>query len=194
MKSTNLKAVLIACAALCAGVASSQEAPKGWFPAGSRPKDFKMSVDRSVAHSGKASASLKSVVSEPAGFGTLMQTFKADAYRGKRVRMSGYARSQEVKKWAGLWMRVDGPQGEPLAFDNMENRALKGTGDWQKYEIVLDVPESAQEVAFGLLINGAGQVWMDDLGFEVVGKDVPTTGPKMSKGAQPAPKNLNFEE
>ena len=39
-----------------------------------------------------------------------MQTFKADAFRGERVRMSGYVRSKEVSDWAGLWMRVDGPQ------------------------------------------------------------------------------------
>ena len=194
MKTTNLKAILIASAVLAAGVATSEETPKGWFPAGSHPKDYKMSVDRAVAHSGKASALLKSVAPQPAGFGTLMQTFKADAFRGKRVRMSGYARSQDVKTWAGLWMRVDGQRGEPLGFDNMQDRAIKGTSDWKKYEIVLDVPESAQEIAFGLLLTGAGQVWMDDLDFAIVGKDVPTTGPKSSAGVPPAPVNLDFEQ
>ena len=194
MKHTNLKLILIAGAVLAANVAISEETPKGWFPAGSHPKDYQMSVDRAVAHSGQASALLKCVVSKPGGFGTLMQTFKADAYRGKRVRMSGYARSQEVKNWGGLWMRVDGPRSEPLAFDNMQDRPIKGTSDWKKYEIVLDVPESAQDIAFGLLLTGAGQVWIDDLSFEVVAKDVPTTGPRMGSGVPQAPANLDFEE
>lgn len=194
MKKMNAKAILVACTIVAATAASRAETPKGWLPAGSRPKDYKMSVDRTVVHGGKASALLKSAVSAPGGFGTLMQTCKADAFRGKRVRMSGYARSQDVKTWAGLWMRVDGPRGEPLAFDNMQDRALKGTSDWQKYEIVLDVPESAQEMAFGLLLTGAGQVWIDDLSFEVVGKDVPTTGPKPSNQVPPAPANLDFEQ
>jgi hypothetical protein len=194
MKNTNARAILVAYTIVAATAAASAETPKGWFPAGSRPKDYKMSVDRTVVHSGKASALLKSVVSESGGFGTLMQTFKADAFRGKRVLMSGYARSQAVKDWAGLWMRVDGPRGEPLGFDNMQDRAVKGTSDWQKYEIVLDVPESAQEIAFGLLLTGTGQVWMDDLDFSVVGKDVPTTGTKPSAGVVPAPANLKFEE
>jgi hypothetical protein len=74
------------------------------------------------------------------------------------------------------------------------DRAIKGTSDWKKYVVVLDVPESAQEIAFGLLLTGAGQVWMDDLAFEVVGKDIPTTGPKPSAGVPPAPANLTFEE
>ncbi len=194
MKPTNLKAMLIATSILAAGVVANAEVPQGWLAAGSRPQDYKMTVDRTVAHSGKASALLKSAVSEPGGFGTLMQTFKADTYRGKRVRMSGYVRSEDVKNSAGLWMRVDGSRDEPLAFDNMQDRPIKGTTDWKKYEIVLDVPDSAQNIAFGLLLSGAGRTWVDDLSFEVVGKDVPTTGPKMGAGVQPAPANLDFEE
>jgi hypothetical protein len=194
MKNTNLKTMLVAGTVLAAAVAASAQTPKGWFAAGSNPKDYRMTVDRTMAHGGKASASLKSAVAVPAGFGTLMQTFKANAYLGKRVRMSGYVRAQDVKNWAGLWMRVDGARGEPLGFDNMQNRAIKGSSDWRKYEIVLEVPESAQEIAFGLLLTGAGQAWMDDLAFEVVGTDVPTTGPKMGKGPSPAPVNLDFEK
>jgi hypothetical protein len=123
-----------------------------------------------------------------------MQTFKADAYRGQRVRLSGYVRSQDVGNWAGLWLRVDGSKNDVLSFDNMQDRAIKGTSDWQKCEIVLDVPEEAQEIAFGLLLAGRGQVWMDDLKFETVGKDIPTTGGGLNRRATEGPKNLDFEE
>jgi hypothetical protein len=74
---------------------------------------------------------LKSIVSKADGFGTLMQTFKADSFRTKRIRFSGYVRSKEVMDWAGLWLRVDGSNGgEMLAFDNMQDRPIKGTTDW----------------------------------------------------------------
>ena len=53
--------------------------------------------------------------------------------RGKRIRLSGHARSKDVSDWAGLWMRVDGPKGEPLAFDNMQQRPIKGTGEFADY-------------------------------------------------------------
>jgi hypothetical protein len=157
-----------------------------------------MSHDRTGAHGGNVCAYLKSVVAETGGFGTLMQTFKADEYRGKRVWMSGYVKAKDASDWAGLWMRVDGARkDEILAFDNMQDRAIKGTIDWKKYEIVLDVPENSEMVAFGLLLSGKGQVWMDDLQFEVVGKDVPTTGRTTAgaaSGAAKTPLNLNFEE
>ena len=58
----------------------------------------------------------------------------------------------------------------------MQQRAIKGTTDWTRYEIVLDVPDEAQRLAFGILLAGGGQVWMDDLKFEVVPTTVKTTG------------------
>jgi hypothetical protein len=123
-----------------------------------------------------------------------MQTFSAESFRGKRVRMSGFVSAKDVADWAGLWMRIDGPKSQMLGFDNMQQRAVKGTRDWQKYEIVLDVPDEASEIAFGLLLTGKGQVWMDDLKFEVVGKEVPTTGSGPQKQSSPTPANLDFEE
>lgn len=194
MKQANLKIISLTCLTLCGCLASRAEVPKGWFVAGSHPKDYEMTLDRETTHNGKASAALKSVVSKAGGFGTLMQTFKADEYRGKRVRMSGYVRSHDVKDWAGLWMRVDGPGDKPLAFDNMQDRAVKGTRDWTRYEIVLDVPEASQQIAFGILLSGAGQVWMDDLKFETVSKDVPVTGSGPSSLTQAGPRNLDFED
>ncbi len=97
-----------------------------------------------------------------------------------------------MTQWAGLWFRVDGPNNTTLAFDNMEQRAIKGTTDWTRYEIVLDVPNEAQRLAFGVLLAGGGQVWMDDLRFEVVPTTVKTTGQGMVE--LPAPTNLNFEK
>ena len=186
--------VLVAAMALFVSRTNGSETPQGWFRAGSHPKEYEMTVDRTVSHGGKTSASLKCVAPQSAGFGTLMQTFKADTFRGKRVRMSGYVRAHNVSGWTGLWMRVDGSKNEVLAFDNMQNRAIKGTCDWEQYEIVLDVPEQAEQISFGLLLAGRGQAWMDDLKFEVVGKDVPTTGGELQQRELGAPKNLDFED
>ena len=73
-------------------------------------------------------------------------------------------------------MRVDGPQeGKHLAFDNMQNRAIKGTTDWQFYEVVLDVAPEATAIAFGVLLSGAGRVWLNDFQFEEVSNEVKTT-------------------
>jgi hypothetical protein len=194
MKAMRLKSLIVAVLALCTSTLPGAETPKGWFAAGSHPKEYEMSLDRDTAHSGKGSATLKSIVPKTGGFGTLMQMCKADSYRGKRVRMSGYVRSADVADWAGLWLRVDGPKSEALSFDNMQDRAVKGTTGWKACEIVLEVPEESQQLAFGILLTGTGQVWMDDLKFEVVGKDVPVTGGGSKGPKATAPVNLDFED
>src|SRR5579871_6768864 len=101
MKTTITKLIyLFLMTALLTGSAFAQDTPKGWFKAGNKPNDYTMTVDRETFHSGKASALVKSTVDKPDGFGTLMQTFKADPFLGRRVRFSGYVRSQDVADWA----------------------------------------------------------------------------------------------
>jgi len=184
-------------AALClfsiTAVAAFADLPAGWFKAGSHPAEYDMGLDETVRRDGgKSSATVKSTAANPQGFGTLMQMSGPGEYRGKRVRLAGFVRSDKVTQWAGLWFRVDGPNNTTLAFDNMEQRAIKGTTDWTRCEIVLDVPNEAQRLAFGVLLAGGGQVWMDDLRFEVVPTTVKTTGQGMVE--LPAPTNLNFEK
>jgi len=166
-----------------------EQLPGGWFVAGDHPEDYEMGVDSTVTRSGNASGYIKSNASKPKGFGTLMQTFKADDYRGERLRMSGYIKAEKVKDRVALWMRVDGPEHETLRMDTMKDRPIVGTAEWEKYEIVLDVPENSVSISFGILLGGKGQAWVDDLQFEVVGKDVPTTDLMKEQ-----PLHLDFED
>jgi hypothetical protein len=119
-----------------------------------------------------------------------MQVFKAGDYQGTRLRLSAFARASGVEGSAGLWMRIDGSHQEMLAFDNMHERPIRGTADWQKFEIVLDVPETSEVIAFGLLLQGAGRVWLDDIEFDPVGDDIDITG---TQGSSLIPMNLDFE-
>ena len=140
----KLIATLALWTSLAPVLALAADLPPGWFKAGSHPAEYEMGLDTSIRHEGKASAFVKATAPELHGFGTLMQTASPGDYRGKRVRFSGYVKSENVKSgWAGLWLRIDGPKQEMLGFDNMEPRAIKGTTDWTRYEIVLDVPDTA---------------------------------------------------
>ena len=88
---------------------------------------FAAGVDREVAHGGHASVSIRSIVAEPKGFRAVTQLIKADAYRGKRVRLAGYLKTRDVRGGgAGLWLRVDGPDAKLLAIDNMAARRRDG--------------------------------------------------------------------
>lgn len=172
---------------------ASAAAPEGWYLAGNDPKAYETATDATVSHGGKKSACLASV-SESKGFGTLMQDIDAEPYRGKRLRLSAWLKVSEVKDWAGLWMRVDGSAQKSLAFDNMQKRALKGTMDWARYDIVLDVPDEAVGVYYGVLVQGAGKLWLDDVQLGIVDRSVPVTD--MMSGSGPRskiPVNTDFE-
>lgn len=169
------------------------DSPPGWFLTGSEPEAYAVGVDDKVKHGGKAAAFLKSIKDPGDDFGTLMQTISAKKYRGKRVRLAAWIKTDKVDGWAGLWMRVDGKSGNTLAFDNMDKRSIKGTTDWARHEVVLDVDKGAESISFGTLLVEAGALWIDDVVIETVAKSVATTNEKASIKRE-APENLDFEK
>jgi hypothetical protein len=107
----------------------------------------------------------------PASFGTATGTFPVDDARGKRVRFSGYIKTENVNGYAGFWWRVDG-EGKtgPLAFVNLGDGAPKGITDWKKYELEIPVAENGKAIYFGALLSGSGTAWFDNLKVELDGK------------------------
>jgi hypothetical protein len=165
------------------------EKVKGWFLSGSSPRSYEIGVVEDAGRKGKV-AFIKSNTSKiKDDFGTIMQTFDAEMYKGKKVKLTGFIRSEEVKSWAAMWMRVDDAKGS-VSFDNMQDRSIKGTTNWNKYEIVLSVPERSTTINYGVLLSETGQVWMDNLTFEIVGDAEEKTG----KTKLTAPANANFED
>ena len=165
---------------------------KGWFLAGSNPESYEIGTVKDTERNSTV-AFLKSKKAVD-GFGTIMQSFNPTTYLGKRVRLSGYIKSKDLKSWAGMWFRIDGAEKKILAFDNMQKRPITGNTEWKKYEIVLDAPENSTGFAFGVLQAGPGQVWLDDLKFEVVDKTVPLTNILENGPETSGPQNLDFEE
>ena len=178
----------------------SFDLPTGWHKAGDKPGSYEMGIDKGAGKDGKNAATIKSIDKKIDGFGTLMQDCLPDKYLGKRVRMSGMVKTKDVSDWSGLWFRIDQKNSnENRSFDNMhdgkKDRSIKGTADWAKYEIVLDVPEDATNMAYGALLVGTGQLWFDNLTFEIVDKNVPTTSMSSEdKSTNKEPVNLDFEK
>lgn len=168
-----------------------QDLPHGWYAAGSGHDNYEFSLDTDHFHSGKASGKITAKTKSPQGFGTLLQDFSADQYRGKRMKFSAFVKSENVAGWAGLWMRVEGAGQDVLGFDNMKNRPITGTNDWSEYSIVLDVPQDAKLIGFGMLLSGEGSVWLDDASFDEVSTDTPVTN--MEKPYRQEPVNLSFD-
>jgi len=150
--------------------------PLDWSTGQSEPKRYEIGRDKGLEHNGQNVFIIKSIKSKIDGFGSSMKTIKPDLYLGKTVKMTGYVKSNKVKSWAGLWMRVDYYKAQVLAFDNMQNRAIKGTSDWTKYGVVLFVPVDATSISYGVLLDGTGQIWFKDITLEVVDDSVEETG------------------
>lgn len=168
---------------------------KGWFISGSHPHDYEMGIDRNNVHQGSTSGFLKSLTPmESSAFATMMQQFKAEKFKGKRMRFSGFVKTEEVKEYCGLWMRVDSHSEEVLQFDNMHDRRITGNTNWNHYSIVLDVPEVSGTISIGVLLMGVGKVWVDSFHFVEVDLSVPTTSLKLDHEINDEPANLSFEE
>jgi hypothetical protein len=190
MRSATFALVLALAASPTVAAAA---APAGWFFAGSDPSNYEGALDPSEMHAGAKSVRYAST-GEPKGFGTMMQSFDAADFRGKRLRFSAWVMAKDVQDWAGLWMRVDDASNpvKTLAFDNMQQRAIKGTSDWTQYSVVLDIAPAANSIHLGILVSGKGTVWISQGSLDPVGKDVAVTnsaGAKVNK----KPENLDFE-
>jgi hypothetical protein len=169
----------------------------GWYVTGpgDDAKDFRLTdyeggMDTRIKHRGKASAFLRSTVDKPDKHAVVMQSVRSDHYRGKRIRVSAWLRTEGVTDEACLWVRV-----VPIDRDTTLSRAavpLRGTLDWKRYEVVLDVSVAAHSIMYGLSLHGTGKAWIDDMTWEVVDASVPTVGvPSPSEPADPS--NLDFE-
>lgn len=187
---------LVAAVAVCR-TAGASDLPSGWFKDGKAPRLFRAGVDAEVSRDGGTSAYLRSWTASPPVFGTLMQRVDAERYRGKRLRLTGWLKTEEVDHddgWAGLWMRIDGLAGRSISYDNTEEQPVRETSeDWVRCTIVLDVAEDAEAIAFGFMLMGAGRVWADDLEFEEVGPEVPVTATPHRRALPKEPVNLGFD-
>ncbi|MGE5360602.1 MAG: hypothetical protein ACM3NQ_16425, partial [Bacteroidales bacterium] len=134
--------------------------------------------DPSAAHGSERGAFIRSKVPAPKMGGGLAMVTTPVPYLGKRVRLSAYVKTENVEKAVGLMMSVVGPNGEPLGYDNMGTRPIKGTTGSMKYEVVLDVPQASCAMAYGLVMEGPGTVWLDGVTLETVGDEVPVTDTK----------------
>jgi hypothetical protein len=136
---------------------------------------FAARVDKETELNGKPSVRIDCSVVDPPGFASIYQIFSAKDYRNKRVRLSGYLKAKAVKDWGALFMQVDAPD-RILAFDAMEERPVKGTSDWTKVAVVLDVPPKSTKIKIGFLQAGGGTSWLSNCAFDIVDSALSTTG------------------
>ena len=105
--------------------------------------------------------------------------------RGRRVRLEVRLRSEDGDAIVHLNMMVLDARNRTLTFDNMEDRPFRGAFGWTPASIVLDVPEAAATISYGITVSGTGPIHVAGIRLDPVESDVPATGLGWTLGAPP---------
>lgn len=169
--------------------ADRRPAPPGWLPAGSRVEDYELDLDPAGGRNGGPALRIAAAVPAAQGFGGVSRQVDPAPYRGRRLALSAFVRAAGVEGWAGLWMRIDTAGQRSWALDNMRRRPIRGSRDWRRYRVVLDVPGDAVEIHYGAVLNGPGTVWIE--GFELA--EAEPEEPSTEPGSRLRGRGLDFE-
>jgi carboxyl-terminal processing protease len=122
----------------------------------------------STAYSGKgrgspsrpdgAALELRTVRVPPAGsWSSVVGLMDAHAFRGHTVMVTAEVRAQDVSEDAVLWLAADGPSGV-VAFQNTQDRALKGTTGWTPLTISMRLDPRGVRLRYGVVLSGTGLI------------------------------------
>ncbi|HZJ17782.1 MAG TPA: S41 family peptidase [Chthoniobacteraceae bacterium] len=185
---TFLAVVFIGCSALAADSiitdggfeqAAVGAAPPGWFvpPVVTQDGWTTRVVGEEAVEGQRCAVIERSAAEAPKAFGNLMRTLEAQSYRGKRLRFSAQVKNAGASGTRSqLWFRVDRAGEKRGFFDNCQDRPVT-TNEWSRVEIVADVAEDAESLAFGLMVFGNGaSARLDDVTLEIAGTSAPVEG------------------
>lgn len=161
--------------------------PLGWTNFGT--PNYMLACDSTDVKSGKYSVSIE-YKKGGADFKACAFTIPGN-YAGNEITLSGYIKTENVTDgYAGLWMRID----PSIAFDNMNKNGVKGTTNWTKYQITLEMnPEKTKQIVIGGLLVGKGKIWLDNFNVSIDGKDIKDLKP-FERKLFPAEKDKEFDE
>ena len=162
---------------------------KGWSASSWKWDGYEFGISDEVFYEKNNCAFIRSVTADSDTRGALSQEFKATQYRNKRMRFSAVVKMEAIDMSAALTMRVIDSGMRWLGYDEMYGRNITGTRDWQRYKVVLDVPEESGYITFGITVRGKGEVWVSSVMFEET-KDEPTAPPMYPN----EPVNLDFSD
>ena len=166
--------------------------PAGWSTGG---EGFRVKLDKKEAAGGKQSLCFsfeKEIIDISRGaFGFAAAQVPAAPFRGKRIRLWTKMKTRDLKGYFPLFMRATAG-GDPVSAAALPYRqAPKGSGEWKKYSVEMDIPREAETLYFGARMRGSGTGWVDDFSIETLPEPGPQTiviaGKIVDKDKKPAP-------
>lgn len=170
--ATTFSLVTLAAPPVVAGDAAGDMASWTYRASADKQNGYKLSSDQHVLLDGKPATFVQSQQAKQDAskfYAAPFQEFGAKQYAGKRVRLTAMLKASGVQGAAGIWFKVKA-RDHVVAFDDMESSPVRGTSDWRKYSLVLDVPPRADRISVGVWLNGGGKVWFGDFALAEVDK------------------------
>ena len=154
------------------------QAPPGWFVLdAAQGAGYTASTERQGCRGDLDCALLAAPANPPPqSFGALMQTFDAQPFRGRTVRLRAWVRleGKAAGDHAQMLLHVARPGFQQGFVDNMADRPIVAE-EWREYEIRGEVAPDAESIRIGLTLSGAGRAWVSDVEFGPVAEE--TAGP-----------------
>ena len=146
-------------------------------------KFFKAEIDTTVHRFSPVTVCLSSSTAKPFVSGATYRVLAIghpdvdlSQFLGKRIRISAYVKSADLSNCGTLFLiAVSNTNKQWETFDPATDRAITGTTDWRRIEIVADITPATTMLNIGIGMSGTGRLWLDDPRIEIVGNDVPTT-------------------
>ena len=150
--------------------------PEGWYNSGSKPANYKMSVDNNGGQDNETVFSIKSMEKDMESSGTLVQKLLPNKYWEKRIKVTGYIKTNDVLDHADISLHVfNFKPTTPVIKINFDTREIKETKDWKRFEIILEVPKTINRIEFDVSLIGTGQIWFKKINNEVLESNLPSS-------------------
>ena len=106
----------------------------------------------------------------PEVYGRLDQRLRIDpSWINKTLRLSAFLKSAGIDGTGGaLVIQSTNGGGDILAWNNMDSQRVLGTQPWKNYSIDLKIPQGSYFLIAGVMLEGGGTLWADDITLELV--------------------------
>lgn len=141
----------------------------GWSIEGHARNAYAAETDGQITRDGHPTVRFHPTRVTGGAYATFMTTLEAGPLRGRRAHATVWVRTEGVTARGDVWLRVqasDSPVDGPGLATSMAR--LAPNADFSRYELVVDVPDSAASVQLGVGLGGPGMLWMDGVKVEAM--------------------------
>jgi hypothetical protein len=138
-----------------------ENAPMGWFVSRNERDDYTVGIDSSA---GELVGSIQS--RRPSGsLVELAQCGRIEPGAIKRVQVTAMVKAEGVFGSARLFLRAEGSSQGVL---DDKGTPIRGSFDWKPMSVEINSPSNASAVNFGLLLRGAGRIWIKEVSLQIL--------------------------